>query len=588
LMEFSSIVSINLAVSLLTALFFTPALYALLFSHHKKGNNSARKWTRLKVHIFKAYFKSLLFIMRFRKSFITLVVLMFGLPVFLLPSKWSGQEWYNKSIGSELYQEEIRPYSDKVLGGALRLFVRNVFEKSGYRTPEKTKLYVNAELPIGNTLEQMNFIISHFEDYLKTVEGVEKFITRVYSGEYANITIFFKEEYEDSSLPYQLKSHLIANSLDWGGVKWNVYGVGKGFSNASGDGLASFRVEMKGYNYDELEKQALVLRDKLLEHKRIQEVNVNEKLGYGEKKSNELVLNLNQDVVNLKMGNVSELLQALKVKAKPQYPAFHASLSGKLMPVMLSSEGAESYSRFDLMENPLQLNQELMVKLKDAATLELQPTSNSIHKEDRQYIRMVGFDYYGSHKFGNQYLDEVLEQLKSQMPVGYSAKKNSWSWNFETVKRQYSLLLILIIGIFFICSILFENFKQPIYIISVIPISFVGLFLVFAVFDFYFDQGGYAAFVMLGGLVVNAAIFIVNDYQNSRIKNNRSVVKAAAGKAQPILLTVLSTCFGLIPFLIDGQNEIFWFSLAIGTIGGLVFSLLAVFLFLPVVMLKRV
>jgi multidrug efflux pump subunit AcrB len=65
------------------------------------------------------------------------------------------------------------------------------------------------------------------------------------------------------------------------------------------------------------------------------------------------------------------------------------------------------------------------------------------------------------------------------------------------------------------------------------------------------------------------------------------VLKSVAGKAIPILLTILSTCFGLIPFIMEGQNEIFWFSLAIGTIGGLVFSMLGVFWALPVFLWKK-
>lgn len=146
---------------------------------------------------------------------------------------------------------------------------------------------------------------------------------------------------------------------------------------------------------------------------------------------------------------------------------------------------------------------------------------------------------------------------------------------------------MLILGIFFIGAVLFENLKQPFHIISVIPISFIGLFLIFSLFDFYFDQGGYAAFVLLGGLSVNAAIFIVNDLNNkTRGAYNRNVIKALGGKAIPILLTVLSTCFGLVPFIMEGQNEIFWFSLAIGTIGGLMFSLVGVFVVLPVLLWK--
>lgn len=43
---------------------------------------------------------------------------------------------------------------------------------------------------------------------------------------------------------------------------------------------------------------------------------------------------------------------------------------------------------------------------------------------------------------------------------------------------------------------------------------------------------------------------------------------------------------GLKDFLMEGQNEVFWFSLAIGTVGGLVFSLVGVFWVLPVLLWK--
>ena len=50
------------------------------------------------------------------------------------------------------------------------------------------------------------------------------------------------------------------------------------------------------------------------------------------------------------------------------------------------------------------------------------------------------------------------------------------------------------------------------------------------------------------------------------------------------MLTILSTVLGMIPFLIDGHNDQpFWLSLAVGTIGGLALSVIPIFLFLPVV-----
>jgi multidrug efflux pump subunit AcrB len=55
----------------------------------------------------------------------------------------------------------------------------------------------------------------------------------------------------------------------------------------------------------------------------------------------------------------------------------------------------------------------------------------------------------------------------------------------------------------------------------------------------------------------------------------------------PIALTILSTIIGLMPFLIAGKDERFWFSLAAGTIGGLVFSMIGLIFFLPIFMKLR-
>lgn len=590
LTEFSIVVSVMLGVSLLVALFFTPAFYEVLF---KKSVQKGRKLTlpklRRRVNWLRRYESGIAFTAKYKKTFLIAVLLLFGTPIFFLPAKWEGQEWYNKTVGNTFYQEEIRPYVDKALGGSLRMFVRGVYEKSTYREPEKTRLYVSARLPFGNTLDQMDFIMREFETYLKGVEGVDQFVTYVMSGQYAQIVITFKEAYERGALPYQLKGKLSVKSTDWSGAQWNIYGVGQGFyTGGGGEGIPSFRVEMKGYNFDELERQSEILAEKLRQHKRIPEVNTNERLSYNEQKTQEYVLRLDQNQIALGETNQFEVLNTLQDLSKPQGPSSYLELADQSYGLILRERQSERFSKFDLEQKGLISGEERILKISDYGTLNLETTTNALHKEDRQYIRVVSFEYMGSAKFGNEYLDEVLDEMKVVMPIGYEAKKQTWSWNSDKAKREYGLLGLLIVGIFFICTILFENFKQPIYIIFLIPISFIGLFLIFSLFDFYFDQGGYAAFVMLGGLAVNAGIFILNDFNNRKTGvYNRNILKSVAGKAIPILLTVLSTCFGLVPFLIEGQNEIFWFSLAIGTIGGLVFSMVGVFWILPVLMWRK-
>jgi len=50
---------------------------------------------------------------------------------------------------------------------------------------------------------------------------------------------------------------------------------------------------------------------------------------------------------------------------------------------------------------------------------------------------------------------------------------------------------------------------------------------------------------------------------------------------------VTSTILGFIPFMVGLEKEGFWFPLAAGTIGGLIMSVIGVFIFLPVLTLKK-
>ena len=185
-----------------------------------------------------------------------------------------------------------------------------------------------------------------------------------------------------------------------------------------------------------------------------------------------------------------------------------------------------------------------------------------------------------------------MKILKQTLPVGYRVYEPSYNyWNKKDASQYYNLFLVLGI-IFFVCSVLLESLKQPLVILSMIPISFIGVFLTFYLFEFNFDQGGYASFILLAGISVNSALYIINDWNNLQMeypmrKNYMLYFKAFNYKIIPVVMTIISTIAGLIPFIWDGQKEVFWFSFAVGTIGGLFFSLIAIFVYLPLFSIKK-
>ena len=73
-----------------------------------------------------------------------------------------------------------------------------------------------------------------------------------------------------------MKSRVISKALELGGGSWGVWGLmDQGFSNDVRENAGSFRIEMYGYNYDELYEWAEKLREKLLTYRRIKEVLIN-------------------------------------------------------------------------------------------------------------------------------------------------------------------------------------------------------------------------------------------------------------------------------------------------------------------------
>ncbi|NJL75039.1 MAG: efflux RND transporter permease subunit [Saprospiraceae bacterium] len=514
------------------------------------------------------------------------MVLLFGLPVFLLPNSIQNWEWYNKTLGNEWYVEHVKPTVNKVLGGTLRLFMWYVYEGSSYREADETALYVQASMPPGSTIEQLNTVFEQLENYLSNYKlEIKQFTTQINSGQNGQIEIYFNDGY-NLAFPHQLKARLVSRSVNLGGIKWNIFGVGKGFSNDSGNSIPSFNVAMYGYNKEQLAKQAQRFANKLLAHPRIQEVNTEANINWWEKDIYEYALETNplsmarQGVSNIK------LLQVLNTFNQVTYPDYYLPNSEA---VRLISD-ATSTNNLWILNNTTQQIDSLKFSFPTLAQLDKQKVSASIHKENQQYIRMVQFEYTGSSRFGQKYLDEVIAQMRKEMPLGYTIKEQNWSWGKEE-QKQYALIGVGIALIFMICAIMFESFWQAFAILTLIPISCIGVFLTFYWFDFPFDQGGYTSFVLLSGNVVNSLILLVNDFNYYRkLQPNRSsltlYLKAIYQKAIPIFLTIVSTILGLIPFFLHGETEVFWFSLAVGTTGGMIFSLFVIGLFLPVFFIR--
>lgn len=597
LWDFALVIAINIGVSLLVSLYYVPALLEKM-RLEKKSKRFSRKRKRRVNRFTKHYINIINWAHKpkFKWVIVALFILGFGLPIHLLPNKLEGDTiWvkaYNNTLGTEWYNTELRPTLEKIVGGSLRLFTEDVFENSYYSEPERTTLMVTGRMPDGCTIEQLNEVVSKMENYIGRFDEISLYETRINSPKSSNITIYFKKDFEFGAFPYTLKSMLESKSISLGGLDWTVSGVGRGFSNALGSGYKSNRIELEGYNYDDLYGYAELLKQQLEENSngRVKEVEITSG-GWRSRTLNEYFLDFDQEQLAMADVSQNQLYSYLKNQVHSGNVTSIVN-NHELQGVKLVSDNYQKFNVWDLQNTPISINNK-QYKLNQLASIEKRKTGNTIQKNNQQYRLTVAYDFLGTQPLSKKVRERNVEELKSKLPIGYRILKQSYNrWNKKDSKQYYYLFVVIFI-IFFICSILLESLKQPLAIISMIPLSFIGVFLTFYLFDFNFDQGGYASFILLSGISVNSALFILNDYNNLKKqypkRNLQSLYfKAFNYKIIPIILTIVSTIVGLIPFVWNGQNEAFWFSFAAGSIGGLLFSLVGIFFYLPMFSTKTI
>lgn len=620
LSDFAAVVIINLSVSLVVALFFIPSLLTKIRLAPKFSAVIIKRKRRI-VRISKRYLKSIDFIIKHRTAFIIAAILIFGLPVFYLPDslpKVRGnqfkdedltgfQRFYNKTLGNRKYVQDIKPVVNKVLGGTLRLF--NDKAKNSrfyyYRGPDevqRTQLTVNIGLSEeGLTIEDLNNTCTGLENTLAAYNEIDMFTTNIYSEQDATVTITFKPEHDFSIFPFILKIRIEDYMNGIGSYHASVFGVGKAFSNQvySDYIRTTYSVIMKGYNYDELYGYAEELRERLISSGkgRIKDVyllGTNTSgyiIGRGNKRTYRNRLEMDKYYLTESSSDVAFAYSETGRYSRGT-PSFQtAYINGVLAPVNIKSLQSDEYDYWSIENEPIRTHSGRFVRMKDFAKVTREITDNTITREDQQYVITVGYDFIGNYELGRLILDRNVDETSSVLPLGYTASSGSFSFSWNLKKTNYYLIFLVVMIIYFICSILLESLKQPLTVITLIPFSFIGVFVTFQVFNITADEGVFAALILLCGIVVNATLYILNDFNS--IRRNRpalpervAYIKAFNGKIIPIILTILATIVGLIPFLLTGKDERFWFALAAGAIGGLVFSFIGLFIYQPIMLSK--
>ena len=190
-------------------------------------------------------------------------------------------------------------------------------------------------------------------------------------------------------------------------------------------------------------------------------------------------------------------------------------------------------------------------------------------------------------------LGPVTDEIKKEFAKVALPPQYRYEFTGEQKDMQeafQSLFVALMIGIVVIYMILvaqFESFIQPFVIMLTVPIAIVGVVLALLVTSQSFSIMVFIGLIVLAGIVVNNAIVLIdyiNQLRRRGVERKEAIIEAARIRLRPILLTTLTTIFGMMPLAIGfGSGSEFYQPLAITVIGGLLFSTLLTLIFIPIV-----
>ena len=146
-------------------------------------------------------------------------------------------------------------------------------------------------------------------------------------------------------------------------------------------------------------------------------------------------------------------------------------------------------------------------------------------------------------------------------------------------------MLLAVILLYALIAIPLKSYVQPLIIMFIIPFGMIGAVLGHMIVGITITSLSSLGLIALAGVVVNDAILMV-DHVNKRTEAGDSAadaaVEAGAVRFRPILLTSLTTFFGLTPVLLESSMAAqMVIPMAVSLSFGIIFSSVITLIFLP-------
>ncbi|MEO7217479.1 MAG: efflux RND transporter permease subunit [Gemmatimonadaceae bacterium] len=259
-------------------------------------------------------------------------------------------------------------------------------------------------------------------------------------------------------------------------------------------------------------------------------------------------------------------------------PAGEVRASDRAIGVRVRAPDAIRFDANRLGELPLvTANARGAVPLSAVATLTPTETRAELDRENQQQMIAITTDVSG------RALSGVMTDVKSVLaahpaPAGIRVElAGQYAGQQEAFHALLLVLLLAALSVTAVMVVQFQSFVEPLVVLLVAPISFVGAVVLLLVTGTQLNVSSFMGLILLVGLIVKNGIILLDFTRYRMVHDNVSLEiglrDAARTRLRPILMTTLCTLFGLLPLALGlGAGSELQRPLALAVIGGLALS----------------
>ncbi|MBD3345291.1 MAG: MMPL family transporter [Chitinivibrionales bacterium] len=215
-------------------------------------------------------------------------------------------------------------------------------------------------------------------------------------------------------------------------------------------------------------------------------------------------------------------------------------------------------SEYSLEQMIIQTRQGGEIPLNQAAYIAPGRSFTTIERKNGRRVVAVTADVNPAVTNAQQVYDNLsksaLPQLKQEFP-GLSweraGQQEEMTEAFGSLRTGMTIALLIMYGVM---AMVFQSYIQPIIVMAAIPFGVVGAFLGHLIMGYQLSLVSMLGIVALAGVVVNDSlvlITVINDNRREGMGPFEAVLSGGQRRFRPVLLTSLTTFFGLVPMIFE-------------------------------------